>query len=160
MRCPIAMPRSIDIAAQDPNIDGLLAITCPQGMAEPSADRRAFEALRAFHWETGAGELDGRLRELPPGADILNHAGIPTFQFPDTAARVFYYMWRYSYNLRGLYETPVLREEADEGPDRVRAQQIIENARRAGRTLLTEVESKQLLAAYGMPTVQTRSCQQ
>jgi acetyltransferase len=63
-------------------------------------------------------------------------------------------MWRYSYVLRGLYETPVLRGD-DEGPDRARAQQIIQIARNAGRTLLTEVESKQLLAAYGLPTVQT-----
>jgi acetyltransferase len=33
--------------------------------------------------------------------------------------------------------------------------QIIDNALRGGRTLLTEVESKQLLAAYGLPTVPT-----
>ena len=37
--------------------------------------------------------------------------------------------------------------------DRALAEQIIESARRAGRTILTEFESKQLLAAYGIPTV-------
>ena len=55
---------------------------------------------------------------MAAGTDILNRAGIPTFQFPDTAARVFCYMWRYTYALRGLYETPVLRGEDAEGPDR------------------------------------------
>jgi acetyltransferase len=64
-------------------------------------------------------------------------------------------MWRYTYALRGLYETPVLRGETDEGPDRARAQQIIGKALDSGRVLLTEVESKQLLAAYGLPTVPT-----
>ena len=41
-----------------------------------------------------------------PASSILNHAGIPTFPLPDTAVRAFNYMWRYSYNLHGLYETP------------------------------------------------------
>ena len=42
-------------------------------------------------------------------------------------------------------------------PDRRRAGEILEEARASGRTLLTESESKQLLAAYGVPTVDTRA---
>jgi acetyltransferase len=95
--------------------------------------------------------------EVAAGTDILNRAGIPTFQFPDTAARVFCYMWRYSYVLRGLYETPVLRGEADEGLDRGRAAQIVDNVRKSGRALLTEAESKQLLTAYGLSTLPTET---
>ena len=150
---PERYAKVIDIAAHDPNIDGLLAITCPQGMAGPTATA---ERLKPYAHSTGKPVLASWMggTEVAAGTDILNHAGIPTFQFPDTAARVFCYMWRYSYVLRGLYETPVLRGD-DEGPDRARAQQIIQIARNAGRTLLTEVESKQLLAAYGLPTVQT-----
>ena len=150
---PERYAKVIDIAAHDPNIDGLLAITCPQGMAGPTATA---EHLKPYAHSTGKPVIASWMggTEVAAGTDILNRAGIPTFQFPDTAARVFCYMWRYSYVLRGLYETPVLRGD-DEGPDRVHAQQIIENARNAGRTLLTEFESKQLLAAYGLPTVQT-----
>ena len=150
---PERYAKVFDIAAHDPNIDGLLAITCPQGMAGPTATA---ERLKPYAHSTGKPVLASWMggTEVAAGTDILNQAGIPTFQFPDTAARVFCYMWRYSYVLRGLYETPVLRGD-DEGPDRARAQQIIENARNAGRTLLTEVESKQVLAAYGLPTVQT-----
>ena len=47
----------------------------------------------------GAGQVE-------KGEDILNAANIPTFKYPDRAARAFYYMWRYSENLRSLYETP------------------------------------------------------
>ena len=46
------------------------------------------------------------------GEAISEHRGIPTFPFPDTAARAFNYMWRYTYNLRGLYETPTLSPKA------------------------------------------------
>jgi acetyltransferase len=150
---PERYAKVVDIAVKDPNIDGLLAITCPQGMAGPTATA---ESLKAYAHSTGKPVLASWMGgpEVAAGTDILNQAGIPTFHFPDTAARMFCYMWRYSYVLRGLYETPVLREE-EGGPDRKLAEQIIESVRGAGRTLLTEVESKQLLAAYGLATVPT-----
>jgi acetyltransferase len=88
---------------------------------------------------------------MSAGIEILNRAGIPTFNFPDTAARIFHYMWRHSYLLRGLYETPMM-PYGEEGPDRARAEWIIENVRQTGRTLLTEPESKELLACYQIPT--------
>jgi acetyltransferase len=91
------------------------------------------------------------------GERILNAANIPTFPYPDTAARAFHYMWRYSYNLRGLYETPVFPTDAAQGvADRAGAEKIIRAARADGRTLLTEFESKQVLSAYGIPIVETR----
>src|SRR5439155_18113643 len=80
-------------------------------------------------------------------------SGIPTFPYPDSAARTFDYMWKYSYNLRGLYETPAL---AAPPPDQPLARKVIQAARHARRTILTEFESKQVLAAYGIPTVATK----
>jgi acetyltransferase len=88
------------------------------------------------------------------GKEILNRAGIPTFEYPDTAARAFDNMWRYTYNLRSIYETPSLAGESGEVHDRAR--EMLEEARDSGRTLLTEAESKNLLAAYGIPTTKTR----
>ena len=66
-------------------------------------------------------------------------------------------MWRYAYNLRGIYETPSMPQHADaalqrgEGRAHHRAM-----CAQSGRTILTEFESKQLLTAYGIPTVETR----
>ena len=65
-------------------------------------------------------------------------------------------MWRYSYNLRGLYETPALAETAQSTAGRDRVAEIVNNARKTGRTILTEFESKEVLSAYGIPTVETR----
>src|SRR4029453_11353418 len=91
------------------------------------------------------------------GVNILSQIDIPTFPYPDTAARAFNYMWRYSDNLRGLYEPPSLLSDSDEHPpERALVDGIIQGARHSGRTLLTELESKQVLAAYGIPTVETR----
>lgn len=151
---PDKYAKVVELVSQDANVDGVLAVLCPQGMADPTqtADR-----LRPFSHSSGkpliASWMGGA--EMTAGIDILNRTGIPTFPFPDTAAKVFNYMWRYSYNLRGLYETPALPTESDGGPDRASAERIIRGARQAGRTILTEVESKQLLAHYGIPVVAT-----
>ena len=72
---------------------------------------------------------------------ILNSGGIPSFSYPDSAARVFEYMWQYSRNLHSLYETPVLDEEGL-GPTPGSVSTIIQAALQSGRTVLSEAESK------------------
>jgi acetyltransferase len=94
---------------------------------------------------------------VEPGRAILSASGIPTFAYPDTAVRAFDYMRRYAHNLRGLYETPALAgDQVARSSLQSKAQAAIERARKSGRTLLTEAESKQILELYGIPTVQTR----
>jgi acetyltransferase len=150
---PDRYAKVLEIVAADANNDGLLAVLCPQGMSHPTLTA---ERLAPLAKSTGKPVLACWMggSEMSAGTEILNRAGIPTFAFPDAAARIFYYMWRYSYLVRGLYETPVLPH--DEGdPDRVRAEAIIESVRASGRTLLTEPESKELLACYHIPTAPT-----
>ena len=150
---PDKYAKVVEIVANDPGNDGVLAITCPQGMSHPTLTA---EKLVPFAKGLGKPVLATWMggSDMTEGIAILNRAGIPTFSYPDTAARIFFYMWRYSYLLRGLYETPVLPHGA-EAPDRVRAQALIESVRASGRTLLTEPESKELLDCYGIPTAPT-----
>ncbi|MCX6019328.1 MAG: bifunctional acetate--CoA ligase family protein/GNAT family N-acetyltransferase [Chloroflexi bacterium] len=145
--------KAIELAAQDPNSDGLLVILTPQAMTQATETAQLLEPLAKTlgkpllaSW-MGAGAVRG-------GEDVLNRADIPTFAYPDTAARVFDYMWQYTSNLKGLYETPQTADAAD--ADRARAASLVARARSAGRTILTEFESKALLSAYGIPTVTTR----
>jgi acetyltransferase len=148
--------RAMEIAAKDPNSDGLLVVLTPQDMTDPTATA---EALRPYAKIDGKPVLASWMGgpEVAGGEAILNKAGIPTFSFPDTAARAFYYMWRYTYALRGLYETPTLAagDGRDGGADVGAAASIIRVVHESGRTILTEYESKRLLAAYGVPTVET-----
>jgi acetyltransferase len=148
--------KAIEIASNDPDSDGLLVILAPQGMTDAAA---VAERLKPYANSSGKPVLTSWMggASIASGESILNAAGIPTFPFPDTAARAFTYMWRYSYNLRGLYQTPTLAEGGELDPNaRSQAEKIIEAARHQGRVLLNEFESKQVLSHYGIPTVETR----
>ncbi len=153
---PERYARAVEIAAKDPNSDGLFVILTPQAMTDPT---QTAECLKPYAKATGKPILASWMggAGVAAATNILNQADIPTFQFPDTAARIFNYMWRYSYNLRGLYETPAMAShQTAEDSGRVAALKILETTRASGRTLLTEYESKQLLTAYQIPTVETR----
>ncbi|OLP15680.1 acetyl CoA synthetase subunit alpha [Leptolyngbya sp. 'hensonii'] len=149
---------ALEIAAKDPNSDGLLVILTPQSMTDPT---QTAEHLKAHLESRQPGMKTGPIlaswmggAEVLAGESILNRASIPTYAYPDSAARVFTYMWQYSYNLRGLYETPLMPDGEHE--NRALAASLIQQVRASGRTLLTEYESKQILAAYGIPVVETR----
>jgi acetyltransferase len=133
----------------------MLVVLTPQAMTDPT---QTAEKLKPYAHATNKPVLAAWMGgpEVAAGADILNRADIPTFPYPDTAARAFMYMWRYTYNLRGIYETPTMPD--DEAGDVARGEvaKLIRDVRAQGRTLLTEFESKKLLAAYGIPTVETR----
>ncbi|PWU13087.1 MAG: acetyl CoA synthetase subunit alpha [Verrucomicrobia bacterium] len=148
--------RAVELAAKDPANDGLLVILTPQAMTDPTGTAAELKPMAELDHKPILASWMGA-KEVEVGEEILNRAGIPTFKYPDRAARAFYYMWRYSDNLRALYETPaVVAESRGAAARRQRASDLISRVRKSGRSLLTEFESKQVLAAYDIPTVETR----
>lgn len=158
---PIRYAKTVEVVAQDPGSDGLLIILTPQAMTDPT---KTAEQLKISIGQLQGSGLAGKPIlaswmggvEVMAGEAILNRNRILTHPFPDAAARLFNYMWQYSYNLRGLYETPQFVSDPAGIPNRPLVEQIINTAHKQNRTLLTEFESKQLLAAYGLPVVDTR----
>ena len=150
---PERYEKAVEIAIADPSSDGLLVVLAPQGMTNPAEVARRLVPYAKGHGKPVLASWMGG-QTVAEGEALLNAAGIPTFAYPDTAARAFDYMWNYSSHLRGLYETPAITASAtDSGARKKKACEIIEHALAAGRTLLTEVESKELLSAYGIPCV-------
>lgn len=149
--------KAIEIATQDPNADGILVILTPQDMTDSTGTA---EKLRPF------AHLDKPILASWMGADsvkkgdqILTELGIPSFEFPDMACKTFAYMWKYTYNLKGIYEVPMALE-SDEMACILKhkaLEKIIETARAEKRTILDEVESKLALEAYDIPCVPTRA---
>lgn len=150
---PERYAKTLEIAAEDKNSDGLLVILTPQDMTDPT---ETAQQLTQYAHIAGkpvlASWMGGQV--VAAGEAILNKANIPTLPYPDTATRLFNYMWQYTNNLQAIYETPILpATQGDESSSRSQAEKIIQAARTAGRTLLTEEESKQVLAAYDIPTI-------
>ena len=154
---PERYAKTLEIVAQNPESDGMLVILTPQDMTDPT---QTAEQLRhackspqqkpiLASWMGGA--------DVAAGDAILSRAGFATFPYPDTAARVFNYMWQYADNLRSIYETPALPVASEaETINHQHARALIDAVRAKQRTILTEFEAKQIFNAYGIPTVVTR----
>jgi acetyltransferase len=152
---PERYAKALEVAAADPASDGVLVVLTPQAMTDPT---RTAEVLRPYARLRGKPVIASWMGgdEVEPGAALLSAAGIPTFPYPDTAVEMFNYLWRFSGTLRSIYETPSLPRDEEDAIDRGRAEALIAEVRASGRTLLTEVESKEVLAAYGIPIAETR----
>lgn len=152
---PDRYARALEIAIQDPHSDGLLAILAPQGMTDPALVAERLRPYAKSHRKPLLVSWMGG-KAVAPGVEILNNAGIPTFPYPDTAARIFEAMWRYTRNLRALYETPFVADDlGDREVRREKVRLLLNRAAASRRTLLSEIESKEILQLYGIPTVPT-----
>ncbi|HEY1408130.1 MAG TPA: acetate--CoA ligase family protein, partial [Promineifilum sp.] len=152
---------AIRIAADNETSDGTLVIMTPQAMTSPIDTARVV----AEQFARPAGQFYGKPilaswmggEVASGGQNLLNRANIPTFPYPDTAARIFNYMWRYQRRLTALYQTPELAESSGVAAVRhATIREMIDGIRSTGRTILTEYESKLVLEAYEIPTVPTR----
>jgi acetyltransferase len=131
-------------------MDGLLVILNPQAMTDPAEVADALvkvlgnkETIVFTSWMGG--------KDVEKGIEILNNAGIPTHATPEQAIRAFKYLYDYGANLELLQEIPP-RISREYRFDRKTAGALVERGLKRENGLLTEVESKQLLAAYEIST--------
>ena len=113
--------KALEICAKDPNSRWPDGHPHPAGHDRCHRHGRSAQALCQDRGQARAGKLDGRPVRQGRRRDPAK-AGIPNFEFPDTAAKAFCYMWKYSYNLKALYETPTAFAE-DQDIDRERAEE-------------------------------------
>jgi acetyltransferase len=85
---------------------------------------------------------------------VFGKAGVPTYETPGHAVRAFLHMVRYRHNQEMLMETPP-SAPTEFTPVTATARRVVENALGEGHELLNEPESKAVLAAYGVPVVET-----
>jgi len=153
---PARYSKVLEIVSKDPNSNGILLILSPQVMTNPTETAARIKPFAKLSRKPLLVSLMGG-EEVAEGKALLNQANVPTFPFPDTAVQAFNYMWKYSYNLRALFETPELPADSEEmPPNREKVSNIINETRQAGRTRLTDIESKQILELYGIPVLPTR----
>src|SRR5512145_312177 len=139
-------------ALADPGVDALLALYAPVAVTEPGAAARALaDAARSSRKPVLAAWL-GDIRPDETRA-FLESCGIPNFYTPENAVEAFSFLCAHQRNQRELLQAPgaAARDADAAAPDLAAARALREQAMAQGRTLLTEHESKALLAAFGLP---------
>jgi acetyltransferase len=143
----------VEICLNDKELDGLLLLTAPQAMTDPTAIAASvIEVLKGSHRPVFTSWMGGR--DVEKGRELFNRAGIPTYDTPERAIRAFQYMVRYDRNQKLLQETPSKLPKALQY-DQVRARNLIQEALGKKISLLTEFESKKVLQSYGIPINRT-----
>ncbi|HKI97769.1 MAG TPA: bifunctional acetate--CoA ligase family protein/GNAT family N-acetyltransferase [bacterium] len=147
---------ALEAILEDPGTDAVLALHCPTAVASGTEAAHALvesaEARRCTHLLTswvGDGSAEEARRTF------IAHS-IPTYDSPEQAVRAFMYLVNYRRGQELLMETPASVPE-DFSPDVERAQRLIARVLEEQRRWLTEPEAKEVLGAYGVPTVATRT---
>ena len=146
--------RAVTVAAQAPEVDGILMIHSPMGLFDPADLAR---------------DLAGQVNDLPcpvitvwmggtrmtKAKKILMEHGSLTYDTPEKAARAFAGMVRYDRNLETLQQIPIRRDiRLKVHPEPVRA--IIDTYLKADKPILNEMDAKAVLGAYGIPVNRTQ----
>ncbi|MEX0612725.1 MAG: acetate--CoA ligase family protein, partial [Pirellulales bacterium] len=147
---PQRFAKALELTLLDPNVDAALVVLTPQAMTDPIGTAICVADIRATTRKPILAAWMGG-QSVDPGRQILNQAGIATYDSPDRAVRAFMYLVSYRRNREILYETP--RQVPLNGSVNLNlARAVIAEAQAAGRDTLSEMESKALLAAFGIPT--------
>ena len=142
------------VILDDPNVDAVLVINCPtavisreeaaHAVANVAVARKGKTLLASW---VGAATTKTALK-------IFGDAGIPSYDTPEQAIRAFMQLVEHGVRQDLLLETPPSLPEVFQ-PRTDEAVKVIEGAVAEGREWLTEPEAKQVMEAYGIPTVPT-----
>lgn len=147
----------MDLCLEDSDVDGILIIYTPQAIAAASEIASAVVGMC-----DARGGCDKTILTSFMGAEKVAEANrifvensYPTYWTPEEAIAAYMYMYQYKQNLELLYQTP---EElpTETSPPKRPVMVIIRNAAQQNRSILTEIEAKQILEYYNIPVVKTR----
>ncbi len=141
------------ILADDPDTGALLFINAPSAIVPSEVIAEAMQAAARAAAKTVFTCWLGR-DGVARARRVFTSAGIPCFDTPEDAVHAFLDLTRYRKSQWFIADEPVPATVAPR-VDRSRVREILRLAREAGRDLLSEPETKQVLAAAGLPVSAT-----
>jgi acetyltransferase len=150
---PECYAAALEMTAQDSGVDGVLVIHSPKAGTDAAAVAKAVVAIKPkLHkpmlacWMGDASVMEAR--------QVLSDASIPNFRTPEAAVGAFSNIALFYQNQQMLQQTPPPLSTLAK-PDIEGARLLIESVLAERRKVLTEMESKALLAAFHIPVTQT-----
>jgi len=137
----------------DPSCDALLVMHAPTAIASSIEAADAVISVAKNSKKNVLASWAGG-KAVAPARKRLREAGIPSYDTPNDAIRGFLDVIEYRRNQQLLMETPASAPSyVTYAPEAARL--VVEARLGNGRDLLTEPESKAVLSAYGIATVET-----
>lgn len=147
---PVRFRTAVKACIDDPNVDGVLVIFTPQAGTDHLTTAQLMIGLQResskpmfLSWLGDAKVSESR--------DLFSKAKCAHFRAPEYGIEVFRNLASYQYNQQLLLQTPGPLEGKRAAPDLLRARAVIAGAMAEGRTILSERESKEVLAAFRIP---------
>ncbi|WCM91168.1 bifunctional acetate--CoA ligase family protein/GNAT family N-acetyltransferase [Acidovorax sp. NCPPB 2350] len=144
---------AIEAAEKDRQIDGVLAIHSPKPGADGTAVATAVAESRRLMGKPLLACWMGDTT-VGPAREVLRAAAIPSFRTPEAAVGAFGNIASFYQNQQLLQQTPPPLSALSK-PDIEGARLLIESVLAERRHVLTEMESKTLLAAFQVPVTKT-----
>ena len=140
---------AVRVCLADPGVDGLLVILTPQAMTQPESTARAVvEVAHSSDKPLLSCWMGGE--QVAAARSLFEAARIPALRTPEPAVELFAHVSSFHRNQQLLLQTPSPLSE-QQAPDLEGARFVIEAALAEHRTVLSEMESKALLAAFHIP---------
>ena len=151
--------RAAEALLADPAVDAMLALDCPTALA--SADEAADAVIEAYDAHRRTAYRAKPMLSVWLGEETvrtarqrLRAAGIASYDSPADGIRAFRDLTRWSEAQKTLMRTPPRLPE-NHVPDLETARAVMARVAASGRTMMSEDETKDLLAAFGMPVTRT-----
>ncbi|MEE4358647.1 MAG: bifunctional acetate--CoA ligase family protein/GNAT family N-acetyltransferase, partial [Desulfococcaceae bacterium] len=150
---PKRFSSTLEVCFKSENLDGVLVILAPQALTEPlSVAETLASTMKGHRYPVFTCWMGGK--SIEKAVDILNEAGIPTYETPERAIRAFLYMVEYARNLETLLEIPP-KLAGHMVFDQEKARQLLSGA--TANEFMPESDSKEVLMAYGLPVIRTET---
>ncbi len=144
--------RIIELACQEPNIDGIIVILTPQAMTEGQETAERIVEMHSKYPEKPIVAIFIGGENLGPAIYYLKKHKIPTFNFPERGVEAMAVLAKYS-RIKN-------REDEEKLPDlkvdREKVREIFDKVKSEGRTTLLGTEAKEVVKAYGINVPPTK----
>jgi len=141
--------RTLEICFEGKDTDGVCVILAPQALTDPiSVAETLASTMKGRRYPVFACWMGGK--SIERALQILNNAGIPTYETPERAVRAFLYMVDYARNTASLMEIPPkLHRNIAFDPEKVES--LLANT--MDNDFMPESDVTEVLSAYGLPVI-------
>jgi acetyltransferase len=140
---------ALSAVIKDEGVDGALVILTPQSMTNAIGTAEAIVRIARHSYKPILCCFMGII-DVSAGVKHLQASGVPVYRFPESAAKSFGALYRYSRWLNRQQLAPFQLVH-----DRQRAAEIIAQALDAGKTYIGELGGTELLKCYGFNVLPT-----